>query len=62
MQYQAIDNSVVLSTTNKNNLSNNGQNEIDWDFVSKVVQCSSIKKKSSCLQHERFIILLKQMY
>jgi len=47
--YQSIGNSVVLSTSQENNLSNNSNNKIDGDGLSEVVQRTPVKKKSSSL-------------
>jgi len=47
--YQAINNSVVLCTSHKNNLSNDSHNKIDGDGFPKVVQRTPIKKQSSSL-------------
>ena len=42
--YQAIGDSVVLSPSNKNNFSNDSQNKINRDVLSKVIQSVPVKE------------------
>ena len=58
--YQSVGDSVVLGSTEENNLSNYGENKVDWDVLAKVVQCVSIKKQSPSLypSHNQLLELL----
>lgn len=49
--YQAIDNSVVLRSSNKDDLGNHSRRKIDGDISSEVVQRVAIKEKSTSLLH-----------
>lgn len=57
--YQSIGDSVVLGTSQENNLGNNSENKVDGDWFSEVVQRASVEKKCSGLhpfQYENYIL------
>lgn len=60
MAYQAIDDSVIFSTTNKDDFGNDSHHKVDGDVLPEVVQGVTVQEKSSGLhvspdQVNRFI-------
>ncbi|RWW43088.1 hypothetical protein BHE74_00051283 [Ensete ventricosum] len=45
LRYQSIDDSVVLCSSKEHDLSDDGNNKIDGDVLTEVIQCVSIKEK-----------------